>query len=192
MHSKVSINVVSADVNVIARYSKPLMYVQEIFVWSDICKGSIVVERELPLICRIYLDKQNIMYQNPYEVPFKLGQFQDVHLYIQKYTRLISVWGSDSDTATEKPSISLNTLGSMYVSDPAVWLSFHENMIEGKLNPGQNRWRQIGGGGIAGMYAKKPYMLPVNPHVTKKPLEKVVLGKQVSYVTAIEEIERCH
>ena len=51
------------------------------------------------------------------------------------------------------PSISLNMLGSMYVPDPAVWRSFYENMIEGKLNPGRYRGRQIGGGGIAGMYS---------------------------------------
>ena len=30
MHSKVSINVVSADVNVIPRYSKPLMHVHKV------------------------------------------------------------------------------------------------------------------------------------------------------------------
>ena len=78
-------------------------------------------------------------------------------------------------------------LGSMYVFDPAVWRSFYENMIEGKFNPGRYRGRQIGGGGIAGMYSKKPYMIPLNPHVTKKPVEKVVVGKQVSNVTAVEE-----
>ena len=78
-------------------------------------------------------------------------------------------------------------LGSMYVSDPTVWRSFYENMIEGKFNPGQYRGRQRGGGGIAGMYAKKPYMSPVNPHATQEPEEKVIVGKQVSNMTAIEE-----
>ena len=78
-------------------------------------------------------------------------------------------------------------LGSMYVSDPTVWRSFYENMIEGKFNPGQYRGQQTGGGGIAGMYAKKPYMIPVNPHITSEPEEKVVVGKQVSPVTAMEE-----
>ena len=37
------------------------------------------------------------------------------------------------------------------------------------------------------MYVKKPYMIPVNPHVTKEPIEKVVVGKQLSNVTDIEE-----
>lgn len=47
-----------------------------------------------------------------------------------------------------------------------------------------------GGGGIAGMYAKKPYMIPVNPRVTPEPEEKLVVGKQVSPVTAVEERAR--
>ena len=55
----------------------------EIFVCSDICEDTIVGEREMPLIRRVYLDKQNIIYQYPYEVPIKLGQFQDVHVYIK-------------------------------------------------------------------------------------------------------------
>ena len=33
-------------------------------------------------------------------------------------------------------------LGSMYVSDPTVWRTFYENMIEGKFNPGQYRGRE--------------------------------------------------
>ena len=55
----------------------------EIFVCSDICEDTIVGEREMPLIRRVYLDKQNIIYQYPYEVPIKLGQLQDVHVYIK-------------------------------------------------------------------------------------------------------------
>ena len=60
-------------------------------------------------------------------------------------------------------------------------------MIEEKFNPGRYPGRQIGGGGIAGMYAKKPYMIPLNPHVTKDAVEKVVVGKKVSNVTAKDE-----
>ena len=55
----------------------------EIFVYSDICEDTIVGERKLPLLRRVYLDKQNIIYQNPYEVPIELRQFQDVHVYIR-------------------------------------------------------------------------------------------------------------
>ena len=43
------------------------------------------------------------------------------------------------------------------------------------------------GGGIAGMYAKKPYMIPLNSHATQEHEEKVIVGKQVSPVTAVEE-----
>ena len=37
------------------------------------------------------------------------------------------------------------------------------------------------------MYAKKPYMIPVNHHALQEPEEKVIVGKQVSPVTAVEE-----
>ena len=54
----------------------------ELFVCSSLCHDSIVGEREIPLLRRVYLEKPNIIYQYPYEVPIKLGQFQDVHVYI--------------------------------------------------------------------------------------------------------------
>ena len=69
----------------------------------------------------------------------------------QRFTRLISLWGSDSDNALEKTSILLTMLGSIYVSDLTVWRSFYENMMEGKFNPGQYRGRQRGGGGGGGL-----------------------------------------
>lgn len=77
-------------------------------------------------------------------------------------------------------------VGSTYVSDPRIWKSFYTNMIDGKFNPGHYQGRQTGGG-IANMYAKKPYMVPVNPHVTIKPEEKVVVGNKVTPVAAMEE-----
>ena len=55
----------------------------EIFVCSDICEDTTVEEREMPLLRSVYLDKQNVIYQKPYEEPIKLGQFQDVHVYIK-------------------------------------------------------------------------------------------------------------
>ena len=54
----------------------------ELFVCCNLCEDSIVGEREIPLLQRVYLEKQHI-YQNPYEVPMKLGHFQDVHVYIR-------------------------------------------------------------------------------------------------------------
>lgn len=80
-------------------------------------------------------------------------------------------------------------VGTTYVSDPRVWKSFYQNMIDGKFNPGYYRGRQSGGG-IANMYAKKPYMVPVNPHVTTEPEQKIVVGKEVTPTAAVEDRAR--
>ena len=80
-------------------------------------------------------------------------------------------------------------VGTTYVSDPRVWKSFYQNMIDGKFHPGYYRGRQSGGG-IANMYAKKPYMVPVNRHVTIEPEQKIVVGKEVSPTAAAEDRAR--
>ena len=38
----------------------------------------------VPLLRRVWLkdNKQNIIYHMPYDVPLRMGQFQDVHIYI--------------------------------------------------------------------------------------------------------------
>ncbi|KAJ8313844.1 hypothetical protein KUTeg_008405 [Tegillarca granosa] len=74
--------------------------------------------------------------------------------------------------------------GSIYVSDPAIWRKFYKNMLDGKFRPEQYRPKQTGGGGIAGMYADQPYMIPVNPHAEDKEEEKIIVGKQVTPVAA--------
>jgi hypothetical protein len=79
-------------------------------------------------------------------------------------------------------------MSSLYVSDPRMWKSFYKNILGGQFDPGSYRSRQVGGG-VAGMYSKKPYMIPVNPHISKEPDEKVV-GKQVTPVAAAEERAR--
>ena len=77
--------------------------------------------------------------------------------------------------------------GSTYISDPRIWKSFYKNMIDGKFKPTQYKGRQTGRG-IGNMYAKKPYMIPVNRHVSKEPeIEQVIVGKQITPVTAVEE-----
>lgn len=44
-------------------------------------------ERELPLLRRVFLKKTgNNIYNNPYEVPLRLGEFQDVRVYIKDST----------------------------------------------------------------------------------------------------------
>ncbi|OWF44390.1 hypothetical protein KP79_PYT22810 [Mizuhopecten yessoensis] len=59
-------------------------------------------------------------------------------------------------------------------------------MMSGKFDPGRYRGRHAGGG-IAGMYSKKPYMIPVNPHATMENENKIVIGKQVTPTAAVEE-----
>ena len=77
--------------------------------------------------------------------------------------------------------------GSTYISDPRIWKSFYKNMIDGKFKPTQYKGRQTGRR-IGNMYAKKPYMIPVNRHVSKEPeIEQVIVGKQITPVTTVEE-----
>ena len=78
-------------------------------------------------------------------------------------------------------------VGSTYVSDPEVWRKFYKNMLNGKFYPGQYRGRQTGGAGIAGMYANRPYMIPVNRHIGEEEEDKIVVGKQVTPVAAAVE-----
>lgn len=40
------------------------------------------------------------------------------------------------------------------------------------------------------MYSKKPYMIPVNPHVTSEPEQKIVVGKEVTPTAAVEDRAR--
>lgn len=59
----------------------------ELYVCSNLCQDSIVGERELPLLRRVFLEKTgNNIYNNPYEVPLRLGEFQDVRVYIKDST----------------------------------------------------------------------------------------------------------
>lgn len=46
--------------------------------------------------------------------------------------------------------------GSTYVSTPRIWKTFYKQMRPGKLNLRSFKGRHSGGG-IAGMYSKKPY-----------------------------------
>jgi len=66
-------------------------------------------------------------------------------------------------------------IGSRYVSDPEIWRKFYRNMLNGNFNLEKYSGHQTGGG-IAGMYSKKPYMIPVNPHATLE--EKPVTEKK--------------
>lgn len=75
--------------------------------------------------------------------------------------------------------------GPTYVSDPRIWKTFYKNMVDENFNPRSYKGRQSEGG-IAGMYSKKPYMIPVNPHITVEE-PKEIFGKQVTPMVAVEE-----
>lgn len=72
-----------------------------------------------------------------------------------------------------------------YVFDPRIWKTFYKNMSDGQFNPRNYKGRQSGSG-IAGMYSKKSYMIPVNPHITVEEPKEIV-GKQVTPIAAVEE-----
>ena len=56
----------------------------ELFIFASICGDTILSGKELPLLRRVYLTKDdNIIYQFPFEVPLRVGQFQDIHIYIK-------------------------------------------------------------------------------------------------------------
>lgn len=82
--------------------------------------------------------------------------------------------------------------GFTNMSDPRIRKSIYKYMTAGKLNLCCFNGRQSGGG-IAGMYSKKPFMIPVNPHTTEEKTNEIhvfsssVVGKQVTPMAAVEE-----
>lgn len=77
-------------------------------------------------------------------------------------------------------------MGSTYVSDPRVWKTFYQRMLDGHFRPGKYRGKQTGGG-LGGMFSKKPYMISVNPHMFSKECTDQVVGKQVTAKAEIKE-----
>ena len=69
------------EINTVNRTQK-----QELFVYSDLCQDSFIGTSEQPLLRRIVYDKinqKNIIYDNPYYVPIKLREIQQIHIYIR-------------------------------------------------------------------------------------------------------------
>ena len=56
----------------------------ELFVYANLCDNTVLGGHDVPLLRRVWLkdNKQNIIYHVPYDVPLRMGQFQDVHIYI--------------------------------------------------------------------------------------------------------------
>ena len=70
-----------AEFNTANRAQKP-----ELFVYSDVCRDSFIGTSEQPLLRRIVYDNKdqnNIIYDNPYYVPIKLKEIQQIHIYIK-------------------------------------------------------------------------------------------------------------
>lgn len=58
---------------------------QEVFICCDMCEETFVCGKDMPLLRRVYLgEKQetNIIYELTYYVPVKIGQLQQICIYI--------------------------------------------------------------------------------------------------------------
>lgn len=58
----------------------------ELFIFSDICLDSFIGNDEQPLLRRIVFDngkQNNVIYDNPYYIPVRLGGLQHIHIYIK-------------------------------------------------------------------------------------------------------------
>ena len=59
--------------------------IHEIFVCCNFCEETIVGSKELPVLRRIYLREKspgNMIFTFPYYIPMKIGQLQQISLYI--------------------------------------------------------------------------------------------------------------
>ena len=54
-------------------------------MFSNLCDNTVLGGHDVPLLRHVWLKdvKQNIIYQVPYDVHLRIGQFQDVHIYIK-------------------------------------------------------------------------------------------------------------
>lgn len=58
----------------------------ELFLCSDICQDTFVGFSEVPLLRRVYTSdrkQDNIVYDYPYYIPIKIGNLQQIHVYIK-------------------------------------------------------------------------------------------------------------
>ena len=57
---------------------------KEMFVYCSICDDSIVGEKQVPLLRRIYSEvNTNIIFTAPYQIPLRSTDLTDIHLYIK-------------------------------------------------------------------------------------------------------------
>ncbi|MEW8548689.1 MAG: hypothetical protein AB2693_34745 [Candidatus Thiodiazotropha sp.] len=84
----------------------------ELFVFSNLCDNTVLGGHDVPLLRRVWLkdNKQNIIYQVPYDVPLQIGQFQDVHIYIKDSQ------GKETSFIQHKVSVTLHLKRRPFVS----------------------------------------------------------------------------
>lgn len=78
---------------------------EELFVCSDICQDSFVGTSEQSLLRKIFFEEvngKNVIYDNPYYVPVKLGDVQQIHIYIKDKN------GDDASFLKRKVSATLH------------------------------------------------------------------------------------
>jgi hypothetical protein len=57
---------------------------KDVYIYSNLCEDTIVGDKELPLIRRVYLKRSspNEIFIYPYEVATRLGEVRDVHIHV--------------------------------------------------------------------------------------------------------------
>lgn len=73
----------------------------ELYVYCNLCDNTIVGEREVPLLRRIYVANSiNHIFEYPYEVPLKTVAFQDIQIYINDFKQELASFLSGEVTVT--------------------------------------------------------------------------------------------
>jgi len=78
---------------------------KEFFVYSDICQDSFIGASERPLLRRVFYedtDQNNIVYDNPYYVPIKFREIQQIYVYISDCN------GQDASFLKDKVTVTLH------------------------------------------------------------------------------------
>lgn len=83
----------------------------ELFVFSNLCDNTVLGGHDVPLLRRVWLKggQQNLIYQVPYDVPLRIGQFQDVHIYIKDHQ------GNQASFVNDKVTVTLHLKKRQFV-----------------------------------------------------------------------------
>ncbi|CAC5394022.1 unnamed protein product [Mytilus coruscus] len=79
-------------------YKNSSKYIDDVYVYSNICEKSFVGSYEKPLLRKVHISKEatdahviqkikhywtNVIFNSPYYVPVRLGQVNQVHIYLK-------------------------------------------------------------------------------------------------------------